>query len=53
MPQNQVEFYRLALLLEEFHIAKAAEQCIRKLVQVSGLDDALLETKVFGVKVGE
>ena len=34
-------------------MAKAAEHCIEKLVKGSGLDDALVETKVFGEKVLE
>ena len=53
IPQNQVEFHRLAPRFEGFHMAKAAEKCIRKLFQVSGLDDAIVETKVFGVEVGK
>ena len=51
--QNQVEFHRLAPRFEGFHMAKAAEKCIRKLFQVSGLDDAIVETKVSGVEVGK
>ena len=51
--QNQVEFQKLVPLLGGFHMAKAAEHCIGKLVKGSGLDDTLVETKVFGVKVVE
>ena len=53
IPQNQVEFHRLAPGFEGFNMAKAAEKCFGKLLHVSGLDDAIVEIKVLGVNVGE
>ena len=42
--QRSSEFKNIFLLLRGFHTAKAAECCIGKFIEVSGIEDALPET---------
>ena len=47
------KFLTLFPLLSGFHMAKCLIRCIRKYIKGSGLEDALTETEVFGVKILE
>ena len=47
------EFKMLVPCLGVFHMAKCVQHCIGKYIRGSGLDDALVETQVFGKKVTE
>ena len=47
------EFKMLVPCLRGFHMAKCVQHCIGKYIRGSGLDDALVETQVFGKKVIE
>ena len=38
-------------MLGGFHIAKCVQRCIGKYIKGTGLEDVLVETDVFGVKV--
>ena len=40
-------------MMEIIHLSLAVQHCIGKLVRGSGMEDALVETKVFGLKVVE
>ena len=40
-------------MLGNFHFAKAVQHCIGKLLKGTGLSDALVETKAFGLKAIE
>ena len=40
-------------MLRNFHFAKAVQHCIGKLLKGTGLSDALVETKAFGLKTIE
>ena len=51
--QRPVEFKKLVPMLGSFHLSKAVQHCIGKLIRGSGIEDALVETKVFGLKVVE
>ena len=51
--QRPTEFKTLVPMLGSFHLSKAAQHCIGKLIKGSGFEDALVETKVFGLKVVE
>ena len=48
--QRADEFKSLLPMPGAFHTAECTEQDIGKFIQGSGLDDALKQTKVFGVK---
>ena len=50
---NPVEFDCLLPMLGSFHMAKIALGAAGKYVKGSGLDDALIEAKVFGIKTIE
>ena len=47
------EFKNLVAMLGGFHIAKCVQRCIGKFIKGTGLEDAFVETDVFGVKVME
>ena len=47
------EFKMLLPCVGRFHMVKCMHHCIGKYIQGSGLDDALVETQVFGKKVIE
>ena len=47
---NPKEFDKLIPMLSSFHTAKVVEHCIGKYPRGSGVEDALVETGVFGVK---
>ena len=47
------EFQMLVLCLGGFHMAKCVQHCIGKYIRGTCLDDALVETQVFGKKVIE
>ena len=47
------EFKMLVPYSGGFHMAKCLQRCTGKYIQGSGLDDALVETQVFGKKVIE
>ena len=47
---NPKEFHKLIPMLGSFHTAKVVEHCIAKYLHGSGVQDALFETGVFGVK---
>ena len=47
------EFSGINRLLECFHMAKAAQYSIGKLIKHTGLDDALVETGAFGISIIE
>ena len=40
-------------LLGGFHVAKCLIHSIRKYIKVRGVEDSLIETKLFGVKIAE
>ena len=44
------EFKMLVPCLGDFHMAKCVQHCIEQYIQGSGLDEALMETQVFGKK---
>ena len=45
------EFQNLLPMLEAFHMAKIAQHSAGKYIRDSGFEDALIETKTFGIKV--
>ena len=47
------EFKDLLPMLGGFHMAKCVQRCIGKYIKGTGLEDVLVETGVFGVKVME
>ena len=47
------ESKKLVPMLGGFHTAKCVQRCIGKFIKGTGLEDALLEAGVFGVKVME
>ena len=47
------EFKNLVPMLGGFHTAKCVQRCIGKYIKETGLEDALVETGVFRVKVME
>ena len=51
--QRPDEFRSLVPFLGGFHMAKCVQHCIGKYVRGSGLEDSLLETSIFGVKIVE
>ena len=51
--QKKDAFSGIILLLGGFHIAKAAQHSIGKLIKHTGLDDALVKTGAFGIKIIE
>ena len=50
---NPIEFDKLIPMLGSFHTAKVVEHCIGKYLRGSGVEDALFETGVFGLKAVE
>ena len=50
---NPKEFDKPIPMLGSFHTAKVVEHCIGKYLRGSGVEDALVETGVFGVKAVE
>ena len=50
---NPKEFDKLIPMLGSFHTAKVVEHCIGKYLRGSGVEDAHVETGVFGVKAVE
>ena len=55
--QHPLQFQSLVPCLGGFHMAQHAQQCaqhcIEKYIRGSGLEDSLLETSIFGIKVVE
>ena len=47
------KFKPLVLCLGGFHMAKCLQHCIGKYIKGTGLDDVLLETKIFDKKTIE
>ena len=47
------KFNGLIPMLGGFHMAKCAQHCIGKYIKGTGLEDCLVETGIFGVKVME
>ena len=50
---NPKEFDKLISMLGSFHTVKVVEHCIGKYLRGSGVEDALVETDVFGLKAVE
>ena len=50
---NPKEFDKLIPMLGSFHTANVVEHCIGKYLRGSGMEDALIETGVFGSKAVE
>ena len=51
--QRPEEFKNLVPKLGSFHLSKAVQHCIGKLIRGSDIEDALVKTKGFGLKVVE
>ena len=51
--QQKDEFSRIIPLLGAFRMTKGAQHSIGKLIKHRGLDDALVETGTFGIKITE
>ena len=51
--QHPLQFQSLVPCLGGFHMAKCAQHCIGKYIRGSGLEDSLLETSIFGIKIVE
>ena len=51
--QRPIEFQNILPMLGCFHLTKAVEHCLGKLLKGSGIEDALVETSCFGLKILE
>ena len=51
--QRPIEFQNILPMLGCFHLTKAVEHCLGKLLKGSGIEDLLVSTNCFGIKIME